>query len=686
MGFLAPSGAVIAAALARAMQPPPRPDITRWCIENVEFDDRSPFAGPFDPDRFPFLAEVHEVLNPEHPAREVTLRGSAQWGKTVSVIQPTLACWHETMSLDSLVVHPTMTAAKEWVMNKWLPMRRQAPGLRALFGDGRGGDNMDSLFNQETLNRNGSLKVASAGSPADLTGTTRRLVVLDDLSKFDMTDKGDPEQLAVSRAAAFDEAKIVRVSTPMIEGSCRISRAFDRSDRRFYHVPCPHCANMAPLTWENFRKNIDPERLHAAHFTCEACGAVILHSDKERIVRAGKWVATHPGGDHPGFHLWRAYVPQRDWASIAVEYAQVMGWTGLTAGQAADQEVREGGAAETEQTFWNDVLGLPFKMASGGPDWEALRNRVEKAEEGSFLPQGVVPACGVYLTAGVDCQADRIEVTIAAYGSNYRRWVIEHRVIPHYIGDNEGRAALDALLKASWRTELGLRLPLDLMAIDQGAFTEDVKSFARRHPLSQVIRVKGATTATGPVLVPMKDRRGPIGRVVRDRGGWMLNVSQIKADFFQWLAKADPEERGYVAFAVGLGDEYYRQITSEVRVLRRSSAGVTVSRWETVDTVRRNECLDCMNYSEAAARRLGWASMTDEQWARLADVRGVAPKEQQADLFDAVVAPAIEPGLSERAMPERPRAPAPPVSDGKRQNGGSDSDGSWVPEIREGWV
>jgi len=162
---------------------------------------------------------------------------------------------------------------------------------------------------QETLSRNGSLKVASAGSPADLTGTTRRLAILDDLSKFDMTDKGDPEQLAVSRAAAFEEAKILRVSTPMIKGTCRITRAFDRSDRRFYHVPCPRCGNMAPLTWENLRKNIDPERLHAAHFTCDACGAAILHADKERMVGLGKWMATHPGGDHRGFPPVRAYVP-----------------------------------------------------------------------------------------------------------------------------------------------------------------------------------------------------------------------------------------------------------------------------------------------------------------------------------------------------------------------------------------
>ncbi|MGV8987806.1 MAG: phage terminase large subunit family protein [Cypionkella sp.] len=648
MGFLTPAARVVARAAAAVMAPPPPPDITRWCEENIVFDERSPMPGPFSILRFPFLREIHEVLSPEHPCREVTIRGSAQWGKTVSIIQPVLGAWHEYTPLDSLVVHPTQSSATEWVDNKWLPMRRQAAGLLKIFGDGRGGDNKDAKFNQETVTRNGSLKVASSGSPADLTGTSRRLVIMDDLSKYDMTDKGDPEALAVSRASGFEDAKILRVSTPMIKGTCRISKAFDRSDRRFYHVPCPHCGNMAPLTWENFRKNLDPERLHAACFNCDACGAVIEHGDKEQMVRAGQWVASNPGGDHPGYHLWRAYAPQRDWASIAVEYAQVMGWTGLSVQQATDEEARHTVEAETEQTFWNDVIGMPFEQATKGPDWEALRDRVENAEPGEALDRGVVPGCGVLLTAGVDCQADRMEVTIAAYGSNYRRWVIDHVVLPYHIGDDEGRSALDALLKATWRTELGLKLPLDMLAIDEGAYTEDVESWAKKHPWTRVIMVKGSSSPSGPILRPQQVKKANGNAVKLQKRRWIANVSQLKADFYTWLGKDDPSARGFVRFARSLGDEYYRQITSEVRVLKRATSGVMVSRWEIAEPGRRNECLDTMNYSEAAARKRGWTSMTDGQWEILATERGVAPKEAQPDLFDAqaslaVQATAVEP-------------------------------------------
>ncbi|MDK8874694.1 terminase gpA endonuclease subunit [Paracoccus sp. SSJ] len=678
MGFLASAEAAVLRGLAFAMVPPPPPDITRWCEENIVFDERSPIPGPFRIERFPFLREIHEVLSPEHPAREVSVRGSAQWGKTVSLLNPTVAAWHEYGPLDSLVVHPTTSSATEWVRNKWMPMRRQAPSLREIFGDGRG-EQTDTLFNQETMRRDGSLKVVSAGSPDDLAGTTRRLVIMDDAAKFEMTPKGDPEQLAASRAAGFEDAKIVRISTPQILGTCRITRAFDRSDQRFYHVPCPHCGNMAPLTWENFRKTIDPERLHAAHFTCEACNGSILHSHKLAMVSAGKWVPRNPRGDHPGFHLWRAYVPQRDWASIAVEYAQVMGWTGMTVTEATEEAIRGKVEAETEQTFWNDVLGLPFEQASKGPDWEALRDRTENAEPGAVLPRGVVPARGVLLTAGVDCQADRTEVTVCAYARNYRRWVVDHIVIPHHLGDDDGRNALDSLLKATWRTELGLRLPLDMMAVDEGGFTEDVRDWAKRHPWTRVILVKGSSSANGPILRPQSDRKANGRQIKRQKRGWILNVSQLKADFYGWLAKEDPEERGYIAFAKGLGDEYYRQITSEVRVLKRATSGTMVSKWELVEPSRRNECLDTMNYSEAAARKKGWTAMTDDQWDLLEAERGVPAPEEQADLFDAAM-PVVP--LSVRAMAKAPTE----RPEQKRPEPGPPSGGGWLGERKGKWL
>jgi phage terminase large subunit GpA-like protein len=107
-----------------------------------------------------------------------------------------------------------------------------------------------------------------------------------------------------------------------------------------------------------------------------------------------------------------------------------------------------------------------------------------------------------------------------------------------------------------------------------------------------------------------------------------------------------------------LGDEYYRQITSEMRIVIRERSGATTSKWVLVDPSRRNEGLDTMNYATAAALRKGWGAMTNDQWAALDLIYGQPPKENQGDLFDAAIsaAPAV-------AVPAGPRpsetAPAP---------------------------
>lgn len=636
MGFLAPAERVVGQAMAQAMRPPLPPDLTRWCEENIEFPEGSPVPGPFDIGKFPFLREIHEVLSPEHPCREVTIKGSAQWGKTVSIIHPTLGAWHEYTPLDSLVVHPTDAAAKEWKTTKWLRLCRTSPSLGRIFGTG---SSNETITDQETLDRAGSLKTVSAGSPASLTGTSRRLVIMDDLAKFDMTDKGDPDALAVSRASGFEDAKILRVSTSLIKGTCRISNVFARSDQRHYEVPCPHCGHYQALTWENFKASIDPERLHAAHFTCERCQEAIRQGHRERIMGGGHWRAYNPNGDHPGFFLWRVYAPMRDWTSVAVDYAIMMGWTRITTGEASTEK-KPDLEAETEQVFYNDVLGLAYEQATDAPDWEMLRDRTENAdaadEDLGVLPKGTVPAGGYLLTAGIDCQDDRTELQVCAFGRNRQRWVVDYIVIPHHVGSEEGRAALNAQLKRTWKTSLGLPLALDVVAIDGGTWTDDVWSWAKTHPPSRVIVVKGASTQNGPIMMPMKFDRRKDGKLRRrDKRGFMLNVSSMKGTFYNWLKVTDLEARGFCRFAQGLGDEFYRQITSEIRTLSRTRTGVVVAKWDLVEPTRRNEGLDTAIYAEAAARRKGWASMTDAEWDLLEEARGAAPKEAQGDLFEA---------------------------------------------------
>ena len=62
--------------------------------------------------------------------------------------------------------------------------------------------------------------------------------------------EGDPISLATKRTTTFWNKKIYMCSTPTIKGLSRIETAFEESDKRYYHVPCPECNVKASFKME----------------------------------------------------------------------------------------------------------------------------------------------------------------------------------------------------------------------------------------------------------------------------------------------------------------------------------------------------------------------------------------------------------------------------------------------------
>jgi hypothetical protein len=72
--------------------------------------------------------------------------------------------------------------------------------------------------------------------------------------------------------------------------------------------------------------------------------------------------------------------------------------------------------------FVNTVLGLPFEETEA-PEWQRLYERRERYR------MGIVPKTGLFLTAGVDVQKDRIEVEVVAWGRHKESWLVDYQVI-----------------------------------------------------------------------------------------------------------------------------------------------------------------------------------------------------------------------------------------------------------------
>lgn len=615
---------LVLAALALGVAPPPPVDLLRWAEENIEFSKReSPnFSGKYNRKLFRYFDAVLKALSPDDPCRIVTLVGSAQIGKTV-LAHIFLGGSMALDPCDFLVTHPTEDNARRWSRLKLKPFLRGNKTLDRIFPE-KSRDGGDSVFMKEHREGLGAILISGANSPASLSQVSMRRQVQDDLSKWEMNLAGDPEMQADSRSRADDFAKIFKVSTPLVMPGCRITKSFEAGSQEHPYVPCPQCGHMHVLEWENMLANLDPEDPDAAHFTCPACGGVIEEHHRGRMLEGLEWRAHNPKAlrYHRSFWIWSAYSYLQSWARIAREWLNVRG------------------DSAAEQTFLNDTAGKAHHSKGEAPPWEKLRDRAGQ----STYVKGIVPSGYLVLALGIDCQADRVEWQLVGFGRDFRRAVVDYGIIPGHISDDTCRTMLDALLSQTWLNEAGGRVGIDRAAIDGNAWTEDVWDWAKRHPRSRVIMVRGRGEDHAPRIARVKrERNDKTGKLLRYAGRFFnFGASVLKMALYRDLVKDDPLAKGYVGFPRGMDDEFFRQLTAEHRQPVKRH-GFTVYRW-VKDPAQANEALDTMLQAETAANNWGLRGLPDAIWARLEQEREAPPAPAQGDLEDLLSAGAVTSG------------------------------------------
>jgi phage terminase large subunit GpA-like protein len=634
-------------AQARAWEPPPPIDYRAWAKANIAFSEReSPERGPYNDDRFCEFNEILAALGPDDPCRTVTLAKSAQMGGTVVANIFVLGA----MALvpgDILVVHPTDDNARRWSKMKLSPLLKSTTALARVFPQ-KSRDGSDSILFKERVDGRGAIQISGANSPASLSQVSMSRQVQDDLSKWEMNSAGDPEKQADSRSRAFEFAKILKISTPLIMPGCRITRSFREGSQEKPYVPCPHaeCGEPQVLEWTNMLATIekDPED---PHFTCIHCGAEIREHDMRTMKRRLEWRADNAKAKpfHRSFWIWSAYSVLQSWALIAREWLDAKG------------------DPAKERVFYNDTIGLAYETSGEAPDWEKLRDRAAE----SPYPRGQIPAGGLLLTIGVDCQIDYVQWQTVAWGRNGQRWIIDSGIFPGHIAETKCQDALDALLKQTWPNAYGRRHAADMLGIDGNAWTEDVWSFVRRHSANRVIMLRGVGADTAPLLARVKKEYATKGgrKLKYSRRFFNFATSVLKMALYRNLAKADPFERGFVGLPSGLDDDFWRQLTAERRTPVQRK-GFTVYKW-TKDPNQANEGLDTHLQAEAAAIKLGVRGMMDAQWDRLEADRETPPAPLETGQLDLEDLPAMRTPFASPAGVDAPAAPVPrPVTRGDR--------------------
>lgn len=662
--------AVVARAMA-AWRPPEKLSLSAWSERNYRLSSESAAEpGRFKP--FPFQVGILDAMS-DPATEEVTLMKSARTGYT-SMLCAGIGYYIEHDPCSQLVVQPTVDDGKEFSKETIAPMLRDVPVLaqiRVHDLEEKGAKDSSNTLTHKAF-PGGILSITGANSGTGFRRKTRRVVWFDEVDAYPPSagNEGDPIKLGKKRNETFWNRKTIAGSTPLIAGASRIEEMYESGDKRRYYVPCPHCEHMDFLTFreqigENARghwmafDSSSPEAAFAtAHFICRGCGCEIGHEHKRWMVERGEWRAERPFHGHASFHIWSAYSysPGATWGHIAKEFV----------------ESNQVGADRQEklQTFVNTTLGETWTEKGEAPDWQRLVDRREGYQGDGGGPRLVtVPAGALFLTAGMDVQADRLVYEVVAWMDDFQSWSLEADVIMGDTAKAETWAKADELLARSWPGAAdGAQHHIRLLAVDSGFNTQTVYNWARHKP--RVLACKGSSTAVTMLGQPKNvDVKLEGRRIARGAKMWIVGVDLVKAELYGWLrlekpaAAGAPFPPGYCHFPTTYGEEYFKQLTAEQRVKIRKKTGFTHLEWQLI-AGRENHFLDCRVYARAAAYRCKLDRIVAARLARGArPAPPPAPQRPASDVEQAARAPAPSP----RQAGERPRGPG----------GGSGRGGSW---------
>ena len=608
-------GLVYRNALLDGLRPEPEQTVSEWSDRYRMLSSKaSAEPGPWRTSRTPYLKEPMDCLSSNSLSQRVVMMFAAQTGKTESGSNWLGYVIHHAPG-PMLLVQPTVEMAKRLSKQRLESLINETPCLSERIAPARSRDSGNTMFNKEFPG--GIMVLTGANSATGLRSMPCRYIFADEVSSWpqDVDGEGDPLTLAERRTTTFARRKILMTSTPTTKGSCRIEAEYLRSDQRRFFVPCPSCAEMQWLKWPQMKWEKDkPE---TARYECEHCKKRFSEVHKGRLLGAGEWRATAPGdGKTAGFHLSGLYSP--------------LGW--LSWAELVDDFLRAKGDAPLLKTFVNTRLAETWDEQTGTRiDVEGLMERVEQYERGA-VPDGVL--C---LTAGIDCQDNRLAVSIWGYGKDEEAWLIEHTEIWGDPTRTEVWKQLDVLIEGEYPKADGKKLKVLAACVDSGGHcTAEVYSYCRTQRRGQmVVAIKGASTrGKPPIGRESKVDLNLKGRTIK-RGASVYSVGTdtIKDSIFGRLRTNTEPGPGYLHFGLAATQEYFEQLTAERKVTRFNRAGMPSSEYVKKSNAR-NEALDTCVYSVAALhllyRRFDRRTIWDQLEAQLVDKVPAATLTQKA--------------------------------------------------------
>lgn len=606
--------------------PPPSITVSTWADQWRHLSpESSAEAGKWQ--TLPYQKEPLDSVS-DPMIHRVVIRAATQMLKTETILNG-IGYFASQDPGPIMVLQPRDADAKAFSKERIAPMIRDSPCLTDLFSESKSRSSNNTI--EEKLFPGGMLAITSAGSPGNLARRAIRFLFADEVDKYPSTAEGNPISLARKRLATFrHRKKEILTCSPTLPGS-EIDRAYESSDKREFYIPCPACGAYQSMMLK-FRTNViwdsllptREEQARTSRYHCEHCDAPWDDAHRWRAVEHGEWRPHAPSNGVAGYWISELYSPWKQLSEIVLDYLQ------------------KKDNAQDLQTFINTSLAENWVEKGDAPEWEILLARREE------YPIETVPIGGLFLTAGVDVQRDRIECEVVAWGRSRESWSVDYQIFLGKTSESSVWEKLEAYRSKTFMHEGGAELPIARMFVDSGDSTQEVYGWVRTQPQSQVQAIKGSDRGILPVGQPSPVDVTQGGRKIKAGVRLkVINVSFFKAELFASLKSRPPteEERGkgysyppgYCHFPTGpnYGDEHFKQLCAEQLVSRRNrKTGRTKEEWQ--QTRPRNEALDCRIYARAAAWDKGLDRMQDRHFRELeGQLKVISPKPESHKPEDA---------------------------------------------------
>lgn len=601
-------------------------------------------GGPFyDPEFTHYIREPAECIT-SRAYEAVVFVGPAQTGKTLGLVDNTLAYVITTNPQDVMVIQTSKDQARDFSMRRIDRMHRNSPLVGRCLASG---DSADNTFDK--VYRSGMILSIVWPSKNITAGKAIPIVIVTDYDRIkdDAGGEGSLFDVLLPRTRTFKSRGIVVVESspsrdvlkpdwkpetphaaPPTKG---ILGLFGSGDRRRHYCQCQHCGEYwmpdpSPEGMHIPAEGDEYERLEQIGLPCTNCGTLNTVADETAVKASFTWLREGQSIDRDGVITGegrRSKIASFWMPGYAAKYES---WTGLASKlMRAESQFERTGEEEALEAVVNTGFGSPHLRKAMRSETTAkdLQAKAEAASELRPEARGVVPLGARCLITTIDNQKHSFVVQVHAFGVGAQVWIVDRYEITVSDArqvDGEPTVIAPAQYVEDWATlrerVIERKYPtadgrmmeskvvgqdlhgLDGVSSNAYAFWREM----RKAQLASMLKtgrywlVRGGSykdAATCKQSIPDQSVPGKKGVQPGDVPVLTLNTTKLKDTIAARLKQIEPGD-GHIHLPAWADESWFAEMVAEVR---------TEKGWERVS--KRNEAIDLLVYALGLWHHIG---------------------------------------------------------------------------------